>query len=209
MEAILNGETPPPSSVYAIVDTESGGLDTESRGLVPRTTALLQVSIIIVDKDLNELDTFAHRIIPHPNYEIQPIAAQINGYDEAEWVRTGMSWTHADSAYTQYLKQWFGDRKAVGVAHNAQHDVKFVRLHMPNTFDLFLDPWFCTCNALRKWRSRTKVAGNNKLASLAELAGFVHTGTDKAHDALGDTKACLAGLRWLLKQSQQAQVKQA
>ncbi len=193
--AVIINQTVPEPAVYAVVDTESGGLD-------PRVTALLQVSIIIVDKQLRELDTFAHRIIPNPAYAIEPIAAEINGYNEAEWLRTGMPWQHADNAFSQYLNQWFGTRKVVGVAHNAVHDEKFVRHHMPNTYGLFLDPWFCTCNALKRWRTKTGNAGKNKLANLAELAGFTHADGDKAHDALGDTKACLAGLRWLHAQQQ-------
>ena len=193
----MNLTVPPEKAVYAIVDTESGGLD-------PRITALLQVSIIIVDKNLRELDTFAHRIIPNPAFNIEPIAAQINGYNAAEWIRTGMPWEHADNAFSQYLNQWFEGRKVVGVAHNAVHDEKFVRQHMPTTYGLFLDPWFCTCNALRKWRTVSKTPGKNKLSDLADLAQFKHADGDKAHDALGDTKACLAGLRWL--KSQQTQV---
>jgi len=180
-------------AVYAVVDTESGGLD-------PRVTALLQVSIIIVDQNLQELDTFAHRIIPNPSYNIEPIAAQINGYDAELWQRTGLPWQHADSAFSQFLNQWFEGRKVVGVAHNAVHDEKFVRHHMPTTYGTFLEPWFCTCNALRRWRKVTGNEGKCKLADLADLAQFKHADGDKAHDALGDTKACLAGLRWLKKQ---------
>jgi DNA polymerase III epsilon subunit-like protein len=192
-------EIMPAPAVYAVIDTETGGLFEDRH-------ALLQVSVIIVDKDLNELDTFAHRIIPNPLFGIEARAIEVNGYDPAEWLRTGMPWDHADKAFSQYLKQWFGSRQACGVAHNAVFDEKFVRVHLPMTFNSILQPWFCTCDALKKWRKRTGNAGNAKLGSLAELAGYVHAGTDKAHDALGDTKACLAGLRWLLKQSQQVKV---
>jgi DNA polymerase III epsilon subunit-like protein len=182
------------TAAYVILDTETGGLD-------PRIHALTQVSFIITDLALNELDTFAHRIIPRPGFTVDPFAAKINGYDEAEWLRTGMEWEQADRAYSQYIQQWFGTRKAVAVAHNAPFDDKFVRTHLPSVSPLFLDPWFCTLSALKRWRSTTKIEGKNKLSDLAELAQFKHAAGDKAHDALGDTKTCLAGLRWLKTQN--------
>lgn len=183
-----------PIAKYVILDTETGGFD-------PRVNALIQVSFIIADADLNELDTFAHRVIPRPGFTVDPFAAQVNGYNEAEWIRTGMDWEQADRAYSQYIQQWFGTRKAVAVAHNAPFDDKFVRIHLPSVSPLFFDPWFCTLGALKRWRTRTDIPGKNKLSDLADLAQFKHASGDKAHDALGDTKTCLAGLRWLMAQN--------
>lgn len=186
------------AATYVFLDTETGGLD-------PRIHALIQVSMIITDADLNELDIFAHRIIPRPGYLVDAFAANVNGYEESEWIRTGLDWEQANRAYTQYIQQWFGTRRAVAVAHNAPFDDKFVRTHLPAVSPLLFDPWFCTLSALRRWRKVSKVDGKCKLADLAELAQFKHADGDKAHDAIGDTKACLAGMRWLKTQNALAQ----
>jgi DNA polymerase III epsilon subunit-like protein len=185
---------------YAVTDTETGGLDY-------RVAALTQISIIIVDDAFNELETFAHRIIPRPGYTVHPRAAEINGYNEEEWIKTGLEWEHADRAYDSFLHQWFKDRPCIGVAHNASFDAKFLKHHTPKAYARYLqwdptnpnreadDGWYCTMKALKEWRSRCKYAGANKLSDLASVAGYTVEG--KAHDALVDTRTCLAGFRWL------------
>jgi DNA polymerase III epsilon subunit-like protein len=186
---------------FAVTDTETGGLN-------EKIHALTQVSIIIVDDELNELETFAHRVIPKPGFLVDPKAAEINGYDEAEWLRTGLTWDAAERAYAQFLEQWFPDKACVGVAHNASFDTKFIRAHMPSAFAKYLyidEPdvassathygWYCTMKALRIWRAKTKIAGKAKLQDLADLAQYTREGA--AHDALQDTRTCLAGFKWL------------
>jgi oligoribonuclease (3'-5' exoribonuclease) len=186
---------------FAITDTETGGLDY-------RAHALTQISIIVVDDELNELENFQHRIIPPPGYTVHPKAAEINGYNEELWLRTGMTLEAADNAYSQFLEQWFPGRAAVGVAHNAQFDAKFIRHHLPRSYAKYHaeggpdrkaeDGWYCTCNALRQWRSANGQPGSAKLGDLVKLANYTPTGA--AHEALQDTQSCLAGLRWLQSQ---------
>lgn len=132
---------------YIVVDTETGGLS-------ERQHALLQVSIIITDPNLRELEAFAHRIIPRPGYEVHPEAAKINGYDEALWQRTGMTWEQAEDSYCQFLRQWFPNpaKKPVAIAHNAEFDDRFVKHHMPLTHSLIMQPWHCTMKMLKARR---------------------------------------------------------
>ena len=187
------------SPIYAVTDTETGGLS-------PEKNALLQVSIIIVDSDFNEIETFAHKILPRPGYSVEPGAAAVNGYTQEEWERTGMDADHADRAYSAFLDQFFKGTPAVGVAHNAAFDAKFLAHHMPSTYTRYLalgdertrklhEGWYCTMVHLKEWRQRCKFAGSNKLADLAAVAGYTVQG--KAHDAMTDTRTCLAGMRWL------------
>jgi DNA polymerase III epsilon subunit-like protein len=172
---------------------------------------LTQVSIIIVDDEFNELETFAHRVIPRPGFTVEPRAAEINGYNEEEWLRTGMTHDAAERAYAQFLEQWFPNKLCVGVAHNASFDAKFIRAHMPLAFSKYLyveEPdsphssscfgWYCTMKATRIWRAKTKIAGKAKLQDLADLASY--TLESAAHDALQDTRTCLAGFKWLQAQ---------
>jgi oligoribonuclease (3'-5' exoribonuclease) len=193
--------------VYAVIDTETGGLN-------ELKNPLIQVSVILCDKDLNELEAYAHRIIPNPMYVIEPKAAEINGYNEELWLRTGLTHDRADQSWAQFIKQWFGHRKPVGVAHNAQFDEKFFAHHMPRTSELFFHPWLCTMTVMKRWKANmleklkaegckdqakiAKYKGSNKLRDLVDLCGHKPL---TAHDALEDTYSCLAGLRWLKQQN--------
>lgn len=194
--------------LYAVTDTETGGLD-------HRVHALTQISVIIVDDELNELESFAHRVIPRPGYLVDPRAAEINGFNADEWQRTGMTWDQADLSYAQFLEQWFPNSFCVGVAHNAPFDAKFLAHHMPTAYKKYYraapqpgeepkahDGWFCTCDELRRWRARNSRPGKAKLSDLAELAEYKLAGA--AHEALQDTRTCLAGLRWLIGQKKAA-----
>jgi len=184
--------------MFAITDTETGGLK-------PEKNALTQVSVIVVDENLNEIEAFATKIYPRAGYTVEPAAAEINGYNEEEWKQIGMDADQADRSYAMFLDQFFKDRAAIGVAHNAAFDAKFLAHHMPNAYARYLqiggpdrklhDGWYCTMVALKEWRSRCKYAGTNKLGDLAQLASYEIVG--KAHDALVDTRTCLAGMRWL------------
>lgn len=191
----------PPSPLYVIIDTETGGLSEERH-------ALLSISFIITDRDLNVLDEFEHKIIPNPAYAIDAKAAEINGYNAQVWQEQGMTHVQADSTFTQHIDQWFPaaftnpDRRVIAVAHNATFDQKFVKVHLPNTFKRFHPTWVCTMWGLRQWRKRTGNDGAAKLASLAELAGFDFQG--RAHEAMTDTRACLAGYKWLVAQAKNA-----
>ena len=193
----------PPSPLYVIIDTETGGLSEERH-------ALLQISFIITDRELNVLDEFQHKILPNPAYAIDPKAAEINGYNAELWAEEARGFDHiqADKTFSQHIDQWFPaahanpDRRVVAVAHNATFDQKFVKVHLPNTFQRFHPTWVCTMWGLRQWRKRQmdeRREGNAKLASLAELAGFDFQG--KAHESLTDTRACLAGYKWLVAQA--------
>jgi DNA polymerase III epsilon subunit-like protein len=192
----------PPAPLYVIIDTETGGLNAESH-------ALLQISFIITDRDLNVLDEFEHKVIPDPTKAIDPKAAEINGYNAALWLEQGMTHIQADKTFTQHIDQWFPaahtdpDRRVIAVAHNATFDQKFVKVHLPETFKRFHPTWICTMWGLRQWRKRTGIDGNAKLASLAECASFDFAG--QAHRAGADTRACLAGYKWLVAQAKAAQ----
>jgi DNA polymerase III epsilon subunit-like protein len=194
----------PPAPLYVVVDTETGGL-------FPEKHALLSICFIIVDKDLNVLDEFDHKILPNPAYGIDPKAAEINGYKPDTWASMAQGFDHlqADRTFTQHIDQWFPaamtdpSRKVMAVAHNATFDQRFVKQHLPNTFARFYPTWICTMWGLRQWRKRTGNDGNAKLATLAELAGFDFKGA--AHRSSADTQACLHGWRWLIAQANQAQ----
>lgn len=143
---------------------------------------------------------------------INAVAAEINGYVEIgnngrwnfdaikDWNDKGMSSESADHSAAAFILGLFS-HPAIGVAHNADFDSKFVSRNLPKAFAYYLDQWFCTVKYFRSWRQKTGNKGYAKLADLAAAAGYV---PPAAHTAFDDCRSCLAGLKWL--QEQQVQI---
>lgn len=150
-----------------------------------------------------------HQRCPDDCMVIKAVAAEINGYItngpdgkwdiEAidRWHAKAMTMQQVDGILCSYLGQAFPKTKCLGVAHNADFDMRFVGRNMPESIKRIVDPWYCTMKLLRKWYGdRNHKNGSAKLASLAEIAGHKPRA---AHEALEDCRSCLSGLRWLLK----------
>ena len=159
---------------------------------------------------------------PDQGYLINAGAADTNGFIKGDqsgwdlesykvWLAESMPLELAEEVFIRWLVKHCSDMAPIGVAHNAVFDVKYFQRYLPKLFSYFavIDPalradkklselssgWYCTCTALKKYNKISpRPAENAKLGSLAKCAGYV---PDGAHEALADTRSCLAGLRWL------------
>ncbi len=169
--------------------------------------------------DVHTGQLFTKQTKPQDALLINAIAAEINGYVEVhdgawnfdtvkKWNEQGVTLESADHSFVVFVLGHFA-QPAVGVAHNADFDSKFVSRYLPKLFsnyyrndNLSESSWFCTVKAFRLWRKKTGIKGAAKLGDLAEQAGHK---PNKAHAAFDDCYSCLAGLKWLNTQHEMAE----
>lgn len=159
---------------------------------------------------------------PNQGYTLSAGAVEVNGFIQfgadgwdmdsyKAWMAESLSLEAAEDFFINWLVKHCRDMPPIGVAHNAIFDIKYFQRYLPKLFSYFavIDPavredkklselssgWYCTCVALKKYNKiSTRPAENAKLGALAKCAGYTPL---TAHEALADTRSCLAGLRWL------------
>lgn len=184
---------------YLAYDFETGGLSSEKH-------PPLQLAMLVVDENYVELDAQCVRLKPIPGYTIEPVAAQINGYNEKDW-ESAWNVVDAELYFAKFIHQWFSDTLAVGVGHNIRRfDVLFMQKFFPVCARMLSPDMVDTMVEFKAWRAQRNmlkvrhpqtgalVNGKNNLATLAKYAGHEMV---KAHDARWDCRASIAGLKWI------------
>jgi len=75
-------------------------LDTETGGLIPGKSPVLEIATILTDLEGNDIGTFESKILLRPGDVVDPAAAKINGYDASVWQKEAkpfaeyMAWLH-------------------------------------------------------------------------------------------------------------------
>lgn len=174
------------------IDTETGGLD-------PLTDALLSVSLIDVDQDLNPQRSLDIFILPEPGKSIRLGAARVNGYTEKLWRERGA--VSLAEAY-KTMAAWIPP-KSEALAHNAPFDKGFITEGEKLTgINLGLHyRWRCSYTSFVAVNDALGLAHDCSLDTLARVSG--HWGADFKrgdHKASDDALACAVGYRWLLQQ---------
>lgn len=206
------------SAAVVVADSQRREVDGFALRIRPPDGSLLEIPIpehmgkgfdeVRKRKNQYYLDVYSGEKYTEPGdrWIITSAAAEINGYVTVkdyeydlnpmhEWNKR-LSLEEAEATFIRFISQFF-THKPVAVAHNAQFDQKFVRGHLPELYDNIMEPWFCTYKAFRKWKKEHGY-GTGKGACTLETA-CKHAGYDlsNAHEALADTRGCLALLRWL------------
>lgn len=132
---------------------------------------------------------------------IQAPAARINGFvriendtwdlDTArEWCANSRPVEETERTLRLWARQHF-TCAPTPAAHNAQFDLKYCKTWMPGLHGDMLPDWVCTM----LWYA--KVLGKRKGTKLSDVCVAAGYQQKNAHEALDDTRGCLAALRWL------------
>ena len=128
-----------------------------------------------------------------PTCPVNPWAEAVHGLSEEFLEERGIE---PEEAMRQFFE--FVGSDALLVAHNAQFDLKMLRLECAK-FDLCFDcSGIDTCDTLALSRRLRKDLPNHKLATLVDALGVDGV---NSHDALDDTLAC-AGVLFKLLENQ-------
>jgi DNA polymerase III epsilon subunit-like protein len=87
--------------VYAVADLET-------TGLLPGYHGIVQVCIVVLDKDFEVIDTFETDINPPDNYVVDPEALKFNGMT-MEQIKLGISYPEAASQILSFLGKHFDE----------------------------------------------------------------------------------------------------
>lgn len=180
---------PQPEWLYG--DVETGGFDRKKH-------AILEIGWVLLDRNLDPITGDSVCILPEPGFEIDPKAAEQNGYTPEAWEERGaVSLREAQEKV----------RATVGVyaqlpklAHNAfSMDKPWIELYFP-----FLSPpgsrWYCTKEQYRRHfqaRGLKPGKGDLTLENLCKTAGFHRI---DRHSAMEDSYGGAAGAKWLVSQ---------
>jgi len=161
--------TPSPTTLVAVVDTETTGLYPSQDRLVEIAVVLLEVETA-TGRLLRTVD--AYQELNDPGIPIPAVATSIHGITDA-MVRG----RRIDAARVEALL----GRAALVVAHNSGFDKGFVRQVMPRADALV---WGCSCRGI-PWRRLHPALESTRLQHLAER---LRIPAGRAHRAMGDVE---------------------
>lgn len=157
-------------------------LDIETTGLDFYHHEIIEVAAIETDDQLNEIRLFERKIKPEHIHTAHAKALEVNGYTESEWVDApGLK-----DVLTE-LAPWLED--VVLFAHNISFDWKFLQ-HNYARFGTVPKPaqQIDTMGIASQLIDEGKYHGSRSLSALCKHFDIVN---ERAHRALGDTRACL------------------
>jgi DNA polymerase III epsilon subunit-like protein len=99
--------------------------DTETSGLNPIESNLLTAYFIVLDDNLNTIDTFDLKL-QHPVYSITAKALEINKIDILKHDRESISVLNAKEQFKNFLIKNKGLYRYTPIGHNIQFDIKFL-----------------------------------------------------------------------------------
>lgn len=96
--------------------------DTETTGFVPGKDQIIEVATVITDFQFNEISRFEAKI--KPTVPVPKAAADINGYNEADWKDAQPDLSEWKNWLSQHAKQW---EVLNPVGHNIGYDIGMSR----------------------------------------------------------------------------------
>ena len=126
-------ETSQTPTLFAIVDLETTGLN-------PNYNEIIDIGLILIDKDLNEIGRFNSKVLPLYPKRINPEARKINGFDLIVWEKeNALSSEEATKKLIAFLSNF--KRKPYFIAFNSWFDSAFLS-NLFRTYDYRFDNWF-------------------------------------------------------------------
>jgi len=120
-------------ALFAIVDLETTGLN-------PNYNEIIDIGLILIDKDLNEIGRFNSKVLPLYPKRINPEARKINGFDLIVWEKeNALSSEEATKKLIAFLSNF--KRKPYFIAFNSWFDSAFLS-NLFRTYDYRFDNWF-------------------------------------------------------------------
>jgi len=174
--------------------------DTETTGLDPKKSALIQISGII-EKDGVEVERFDFKVRPFKNDTIQPAALAVNGHKIEEIMQYPLPkvvYNKLEALFQKHIDRFAKgtDKNKVQMcAYNAQFDAGVLRAFYAKCED----KWFGARFFNVAWDSMSIAAAfvfgpagvrklkNQKLATVAEAIG-IEVKEDKLHDSMYDVE---------------------
>ena len=134
------------SSVWAeeLVDITSGPIfaivDVETTGLDPNYNEIIDIGLILIDQAIEEKGRFYTKVNPSFPNRINPVAKEINGYDQLRWKKeNALSEEVTVIKLTDFLQNY--EKKPIFIAFNSWFDESFVRKLFSDYGQQF-DDWF-------------------------------------------------------------------
>lgn len=173
--------------MYLFLDTETGGLD-------PETSSLLEVFACVADEDLNIIETTS--VFPKPQgnyYHISPEALRINKFVPPP------SLDPSDGHSFRAFLQMYGEReRLVPVGWNVHFDINFVQRYLVTK-----EYWrrYVSYRALDLQPVTQFLQANNKLEafglSLEATGRYFHVILNQSHRAKDDVMLCIEVMKKL------------
>ena len=118
---------------FAIVDVETTGLD-------PNYNEIIDIGLILIDQAIAEKGRFYTKVNPSFPNRINPVAKEINGYDQLRWKKeNALSEEVTVIKLTDFLQNY--EKKPIFIAFNSWFDTVFVRKIFSEYGQQF-DDWF-------------------------------------------------------------------
>jgi DNA polymerase III alpha subunit (gram-positive type) len=179
-------------------------IDTETTGLDSSTDQVIDICLILLDRELNKLDELSLFALPDPHIVVSPVAAQVNGYTPEKWA--ALEAITQDELAKQVYEFVYKYSNLKLIAHNVPFDQGFLK-------QLFTRHVVTRGVAAREY---SKVFGYHHIDtipislfmdhavqgsfrrsySLANLTKDFEIAHEDAHTAKSDINACLNLLRY-------------
>lgn len=174
-------------------------VDVETTGLVPGVHEVVQMAIVILDKDFNLTgDRFFSNIRVQRPEVADPAALEVNGIDLSVLEKTAPTLLEMKRSLFSWKNELFEGEKLYAIFHNAIFDIPFLKLALQNLYDeVFHYQYRDSCVLARAMIDAGLL--NSKSASLGKLTEVLGLTNDRPHHALEDSKACAVIYRELIK----------
>jgi DNA polymerase III epsilon subunit-like protein len=184
-------------------------LDTETTGLNPFKCGLIQVGAIVLDAQLNKLESFVVDVQPTLKVEISYEALQINGFT-VDRIQKGISYQDFSLDFLSLLQKHFYSNKAILVGQFLPFDYSFLwqvysQTNLTEELSKYIGNDFIDTKALVNTMNLKASMKNEQIpfpiTSLSKKGGLkdklkLNSDDFVSHDALGD---CLATREVLIK----------
>lgn len=182
--------------ITLVFDTETTGLPLKGvEPSAPEQARVMQLGAVLLDDD-KEVACFYSRLYPDQWPVVHPMAEAAHGLTKEMCEKTGIGQKFVVDTFLELM-----DAADVVVAHNYKFDHQMMTIEFALQGKIFAPKKHgCTMLAMTSICGLTRSNGAPKWPNMQEALTKCYPGEtiSKAHDALGDVKACARVWRWLV-----------